>query len=227
MVLSENQKFDYKLIKPHRKRLKMTQDDLADWMGVTRYSIINYEGGKTIPPNSINKLRLFLEAETKDELYDTHFDSFGNEYSNLPTGEYLINVPYIPISSYSQYISTFEFGELKLGHIVSDIDSGLYVAFQVENEAMDDGSRKSLTKGDIAIAKEIDKDKINVDDCCSDVWVIIIENNILFREVEQFIEGENCVIFKALNPSLNDSDFRIELSSIKKIYQVIKRITNF
>lgn len=225
MKNSENQEFDYTNIKRQRKLLRMTQDDLADWMGVSRFTIMNYEKGK-FPEDAIPKLKIFLAAKSKEELYGSLVDEYGVEYNTLPSGDYLINVPFVPTSSYNHYASTFELGDLKLNHIVRDINAGVYVAFEVDNEAMDDGSRKSLTKGDIAIAKEIDIDKLNVEKNSSCVWVIIVGNEILFRKADRTIDGENCVLFKALNPSLNYADFRLELSNIKKIYQVIERRTN-
>ncbi|NDV68555.1 helix-turn-helix transcriptional regulator [Dysgonomonas sp. 25] len=218
--------FDFKRIKQHRKFLGITQDELAEWLNAGRTTIIRYEKGR-IPIEAMPKITRFLDVKTKEELYGVLVDDFGLEYKTLSNGEYQISIPYIPISSYQQYANTFELGDLQLGYVVDNINTGLYVAFEVKGEAMDNGSRRSLTKGDIAIAKELDKDNLQMDEINGEIWVVILEGDILFRKVEKFVRKDNKIVFRALNPSKEYADFSLNLAEIKKLYRVIERRTNF
>jgi len=223
----DNESFDRKLIKQHRRVLGMTQDDLAEWMGESRSTIQRIENSDiTISTENKKKLNHFLKIQSKEELYGTLTDNYGVEYNSLPTGNYLITIPYIPISNYNDFACKLDLGELKVNHIVDSINSGFYIAIQVNGEAMDDGSRISLRKGDIAVCMELDKEHIDIDENTANIWVVIFENKIWFRKAENTFEKE-CVLLKAINPSISFADLELEIESITKIYKVIQRQTNF
>lgn len=226
-VVVDSEDFDYKKIKLQRKKFGMTQDDLAKWMNVSRHTVMDCEKNKNISRASMNKLISFLDAKTKEELCGSLVDSFGMEYKTMPMGGYLMNIPYIPVSYQKEYALTFNSGNLKICHIVNDINSGLYVAFEVRDGAMDDGdSRLSLKRGDIAITKEIDKESIEANKDTPNIYVIILDNNVFFRKVDN-LEGENKVICSSLNPSREYSNFALDVSEITKIYKIVQRRTNF
>lgn len=226
MEYTDCEVFNCKKIKHHRKLLGITQDELAKWMGLGRTTIIKYEKGDVIPSDSLKKLNLFFEIRNKAELFDYQYDKCGMEYKAVSTGEYLMRIPYIPTSFYEHYINNSDTGNLRVNHFIHMIDSGIYIAFEVKGEAMDDGSRVSLKMGDIVITQEMDKDNLKVEKDDSNVWAILVGKEILFRKAERFID-EDKILFKALNPSLEYSDFTLKISDIKKIYKVIQRRTNF
>ncbi len=221
---------DYgKSIKQKRKELGISQQEVADWLGLHRVTLGNYENKQhNISEVKLKKIEQFLNLKTAYEFYGTfRLDSFGMEYKALSNGEYLLNVPYIPVSLYDEYAATLEGGNFKLNHLIDQIDKGVYIAFEVKGEAMDNGSRLGLTKGDIAVAKEVDKNSIEMDKTAANIWVIILEDDILFRKMERVIKDESKILFKALNPSREFADFSLNISEIKKIYQVTQRRTNY
>lgn len=224
---TDNETLDYILIKRHRKRLRITQDELASWMGLQRMSIGRYEKGEPIPPESTKKLLRFLKAETKEELYGNPTDDYGMEYKKLTEGNYILNIPYIPVRQYSYFLDTFELGKTYISIVFDRINSGVYTAFEVRGEAMDDNSRHSLSTGDVAVAKEVKIEELSQEVNPKDFWVIIIENDILIRRIERYIQDENRVACKAINSSLEYADFSLNVSDIKRIYQVTQRITKF
>lgn len=227
MYKNDYGKFDYSRIEEHRKKLNITQEELADWMGVSRITIIKYEQGKSISKSSFIKLISFLNTDTKEELYGNPTDDYGMEYLKLSEGNYILDIPYITVSMYNKFLKSFVFGEPKICLVSDRINSGTFVAFEVRGDAMDDNTRNSLSLGDIAVAKEMNKEVLSGEINPADLWVIIIENDILIRKIEGYIQGENRVACKAINSSLEYADFSLNVSEIRKIYKVTQRITKF
>ncbi|PXV66917.1 hypothetical protein CLV62_104178 [Dysgonomonas alginatilytica] len=224
---TDNETLDYTLIKRHRKRLRITQDELASWMGLQRMSIVRYERGEPIPPESKKKLLYFLNTETQEELYGNPTDDYGMEYQKLSGGNYILKIPFTPVCQYSYLLDTFDLGDTQISIVFDRINSGAYAAFEVRGEAMDDNSRYSLSNGDIAISKEVKIEDLSEEINPKDFWVILIENDILIRKIKGYNQNENSIVFKANNPSIEYADFSLNVSDIKRIYQVTQRITKF
>lgn len=66
-------------IKKYRKKMKLTQEGLADKLGVTKRTIINYEKGELIPESKvklfhhlINDVNFTSELKEPDDVYETN-----------------------------------------------------------------------------------------------------------------------------------------------------------
>ena len=53
-----------KILKQKRKQLGLTQDSLAELLGVTRNTIINYENGGVIPISSENPAKILANHKS-------------------------------------------------------------------------------------------------------------------------------------------------------------------
>lgn len=63
-------------IKKEREKLKMTQEEFADLLGVTRKTIVNYEGGSNIPESKEKIFTRILSNYTQPEINHETNDSY-------------------------------------------------------------------------------------------------------------------------------------------------------
>lgn len=75
-------------IKKIRKNLGLTQEELANKLGVDRRTVINYEKGTLIPESKV-KLLHFISNNSIESLEDDKKEVSNTEYKNTPKG-----VPY-------------------------------------------------------------------------------------------------------------------------------------
>lgn len=221
---------DYKLgelIKLQRKRLHIKATEFAVWLKVDRDTVRNYENGTTIPRGLIlDKINRFLKMKSKEELTDDVLkDDYGMEYEKISDCEFSIKIPRITIQDYKNFIDSFECGKSKLSLIFDEINSGFYLAFEVKEEVINYNNIQSLNVGDIAIAKEVRIEELNRDIEPTELWIIILDNDILFRNIESYNPKENKVEIKALNSSFDKMDLSLNISEIKRLFQVKQRIT--
>lgn len=223
----ELKSFNYKDIAIHRKRLRIDQTQLANYLNLTKRTISKYETGHPVPEKVIRQLIEVFKMETWSETSDECFDGCGMEYSKLGDNCFSMKVPIVKAESRIDFIHDYKTSDLSVSFLTNKINDGFYVAFEIIEMSMDDNSRRSLSKGDIAITKEVDKNSFKRLKDWSDLWVIILGEEILCKKVQEFKPVSNEVIFCSLNPSKEFGSFSADLKSITKIYQVKQRITNF
>lgn len=216
-----------KRLKYQRKKLHIKTTEFAVWLKVDRDTIRNYENGTTTPRGLVlEKINRFLEMKSKEELTDDVLkDDYGMEYEKISDREYSIKIPRITIQDYKDFIQSFECGKSKLSLIFDEINSGFYLAFEVKEEVKNNNNNQSLNVGDIAIAREVDIDELKKDIEPTEIWILILENDILFRKIGGYSKKENKVEIKALNPSFDKMDLSLNISEIKRLFQVKQRIT--
>jgi SOS-response transcriptional repressor LexA len=105
---------------------------------------------------------------------------------------------------------------------VDEVHHGLYYAFKVEGDSMDDGSRKSFAAGDMVLVRELPRDEwfphLRIKDW--PFWVIVFDNNVRVKQI--IAQDENSITLHSLNPSPEFCDFTIPLSRITRLFNVVK-----
>lgn len=222
--------------KKHRKSLGLSQQALADKIGVDRRTIINYEKGGKIP-ESIVKLIHYMRSE-KDSLSDTipgptHeyiTNAAGSKILELPDGTYDIIVKNLPFNAYANYLATLEKGgvlkDLKTTTFnIEKHEKGNYLAFTVKGESMDGGSINDTPNGAKVLGLEypIDNWKKGFRESKYG-YIILCDHNIFHKDIIDFDLKTNEITVHSRNTNPEYSDFKLKLCHIKKVFKVIKRM---
>lgn len=99
---------------------------------------------------------------------------------------------------------------------------GKYIAFKVDGDSMDDGTRKSFQRGDIILVRELDKidwmPKLHISDW--PYWVVCWGNCIRLKQIVE--QDGNTITLHSLNPSPEYTDFQLNLANIQRLFNVIE-----
>ena len=217
---------------------------------ITKGTIGNYVEGKTNPNKSnISILASYFKVNEEwlasgtgemdradrvrgEEPYLT--TKAGVKYYEMSNGRYRMRVPFIPVKAYAKYVDEFRDAEF-FGHeyeefdfIVDKIGHGRYFAFEIKGDSMDDDTKRSLSNGDIVLARELSKEhwrsKLHTDDYPN--WIIVMNNTILCKQIiKQDIE--NCTIMcHSLNPSPEYADFELKMEDIRQLCNIVQRVSS-
>ena len=93
---------------------------------------------------------------------------------------------------------------------------------------MDDDSKRSLSNGDIVLARELNREhwreKLHVSDYPN--WIVILNNTILCKQIiNHNLEG-GTIICHSLNPSPEYSDFKLNLNDVVQLYNIVQRVSS-
>lgn len=217
---------------------------------ITKGTIANYLEGKTTPNKSnvsllasyfnVNEAWLLngegqIRASVKNKGEEPYLiTKSGVKYYEMANGKYRMRVPFIPAKAYAKYIDEFcdaefvgeEFEEFDF--IVDKIGHGRYFAFEIKGDSMDDDSKRSLSNGDIVLARELGHEhwinKLHTEDFPN--WIIVLDNTILCKQIiDQDIEKGN-IICHSLNPSPEYADFELKLDNVSQLLNIIQKVSS-
>lgn len=163
------------------------------------------------------------------EPYTTN--SFGVKYRKREDGQLLIQVPIIPYSALGSPSDEFTppiLDEDEYETEVFEVDRighGKYYAFRVDGDSMDDGTRRSFARGDVILARELDKAewmphlRINR----WRFWVVAFGNNIRLKEIVAQDDATGDITLHSLNPSPEYTDFTLHLADVYRLFNVIRK----
>mgnify|MGYP003623393840 CR=1 FL=1 len=217
---------------------------------ITKGTIGNYLEGKT-NPNKSNISILASYFKVNDEWLASgegemnKIGKAGNEepylttkagvkYYEMTNGKYRMRVPFIPIKAYAKYVDELRDAEFygneyeEFDFIVDKIGHGRYFAFEIKGDSMDDDSKRSLSNGDIVLARELSaehwRNKLHTEDYPN--WIIVLNNTILCKQIiSQNIES--CTIMcHSLNPSPEYADFELKLGDVRQLCNIVQRVSS-
>lgn len=217
---------------------------------ITKGTIANYLEGKTSPNRSnvsilanyfrVNEIWL-LDGEGKmnhlgktkeDEPYLT--TKSGVKYYEMSNGKYRMRVPFIPVKAYAKYIDESRDAEFigdefeEFDFIVDKIGHGRYFAFEIKGDSMDNDTKRSLSNGDIVLARELGlehwRNKLHTDDFPN--WIIVLDNTILCKQILEQDLDKGLIICHSLNPSPEYSDFELKLDNVCQLLNIIQRVSS-
>lgn len=210
------------LIKQYRLELGMTQKELAEAIGATRLSIVKYERGEPISRRYKEALELLFKEKS-----NSLTDKYGMRYQPMPCGRYKVDVPFISMHLINTFIKTGSIDDSSLCFLKKQIDDGKYFAFEIDNNSMNNNSRYSLALNDIVLTKQIDIDNFHHEYDNKDLWIIILSDSFMCKQIVKVNKSSKEILCHSLNPSPEYSDFSIKLDSIKKIYKIVQRTANW
>ena len=227
-------------IRQNREKLGLTQKELADLIGASRETIINYEKGRPIPKSKSEILHKVLEPQGIDYLSVVHnnvkplsedFENKnGNKFIELPNGQYYMLMPLAEFKIQAGFLSSYQDTDFLMdlgqhGILVDKPLQGRYVAFRVNGDSMDDGSNHAITRNSIVSTRELQRhhwvDKLRFRDF--PYWVIYTTQSKmpLLKEIVEHNTEEGYITCHSLNDSPEFTDFKLHLNDIQALFYVI------
>lgn len=227
-------------IKQRREQLGLTQKELADRIGSSRETIINYEKGRPIPKSKSEILHKVLDPDavfnkivSNEEIVkasDNFENKNGNKFIELPNGQYYMLMPLAEFKIQAGFLSNYQDAEFLMdlsqhGILVDKPVQGRYVAFRVNGDSMDDGTSNAITRNSVVSTRELQRHlwegKLRFRDF--PYWVIYTTQSKmpLLKEIVEHNTQEGYIMCHSLNDSPEFTDFKLHLNDIQALFYVI------
>lgn len=217
---------------------------------ITKGTIGNYLEGKTNPNKAnVSILASFFKvnedwllsgeghierSDKKKESEPFLITKAGVKYYEMSNGKFRMRVPFIPVKAYAKYMDEFRDAEFfgneyeEFDFIVDKIGHGGYYAFEIKGDSMDDDTKRSLSNGDIVLARELSKEhwreKLRTADFPN--WIIVLDNTILCKQIIAQ-DLERCTITcHSLNASPEYADFELNLNDVRQLCNIVQRVSS-
>lgn len=227
-------------IRERREKLGLTQKELADMIGSSRETVINYEKGRPIPKSKLDILHRVLEegsayakpikGQEVVKIGDNFENKNGNQFIELPNGQFYMLMPLAEFKIQAGFLSNYQDAEFLMdlsqhGILVDKPVQGRYVAFRVNGDSMDDGSSNAITRNSIVSTRELQRhlweSKLRFKDF--PYWVIYTTQSKLplLKEITDHNVAEGYIVCHSLNDSPEFSDFKLSMNDIQALFYVI------
>lgn len=153
------------------------------------------------------------------------------EFRLVGDGQYMIICPLVEQSTYTGYVAGWAdpvyLEELPLHSIVLSKPSiGVYRAFTVRGDSMDNGLRGSFAAGDILTARKLQhkywRGKLHIHKY--KYFVPVTVDGIQIKEITDHRVDEGIIVCHSLNPDKETyPDFELSLADVREIYYVKAR----
>ena len=220
-----------------------SQEKLAEILGVHKNTVYNYENSDFIDPKKAAKIKKGIDefvTNNEDtnhkitnlnnikvndplEVYKT---SSGNIISELPDGTFEIVVPFVPVQAQANYLSEAydidyfkSYKEQKFR--VAMRGNGNYLAWQIKNDSMDDGSEDGIKDGDIVLAREVSRQywRSKLHYHSFRFWIIVTTDDVLCKEIISHNVEQGIITAHSLNPDYKNQD--IHLNDVRQLFNII------
>ncbi|MCR5863049.1 helix-turn-helix domain-containing protein [Flavobacterium sp. J372] len=227
-------------IRERREKLGLTQKELADMIGSSRETVINYEKGRPIPKSKLDILKRVLAEDSEYakpikgqevvKIGDNFENKNGNQFIELPNGQFYMLMPLAEFKIQAGFLSNYQDVDFLMdlsqhGILVDKPVQGRYVAFRVNGDSMDDGSSNAITRNSIVSTRELQRHlwegKLRFKDF--PYWVIYTTQSKmpLLKEITEHNVEEGYIVCHSLNDSPEFSDFRLHMNDIQALFYVI------
>jgi phage repressor protein C with HTH and peptisase S24 domain len=206
--------------------LKIKQSTLSGWKS---RGIADYEAIFTIcEEKSISIDSIIHEISQIENIVNEPSEKFiKDELIKIELGTGIMRVPLVSQYAYAGYLggySDVEFMESlpTIPFIIDREYKGVYMAFEVRGDSMDDGSRNSYIAGDILLSRQVQQthwqNKLHINR-----WDFIIvhkTDGILLKKIISHIPTTGDIIAHSLNPDYDD--IQLNLSDVVQLFNVVK-----
>lgn len=229
-------------IKENRKKIGLTQEELAKSLGVSSRTILNWEQGGVIPKSKTELLRVFFETKLKEienansvSVKAPHeFEYIENKNSNkfmkLENGQYLMTMPLAEFNIQAGLLDHYqdiEFTKNMAKHsiIVDEPAKGRYLAFRVKGDSMDSGTSNGILPDSIVSTRELQRhlwrDKLRFKDF--PYWVIYTTESRmpLLKEITEHNLENATIKCHSLNKDPGYNDFELSLNDVQALFYVV------
>lgn len=218
-------------IKAFRKANKISQGELADYIGVTQSYIslvekgvnnLSFEAMKKIASNDKGWDTSFLIEKVPDEVLKKAEEEWrarqeGEEVIDIPevSGENRYTIPLLPLSAQGGSLNDFvtSVHDYQCEKVISPI-SGAQMAITVSGDSM----APEFPNGSQVLVKKIDE-KIFIE--WGRVYVLDTANGVVIKELEPSTKGDEYIKCVSLNEDPRYAPFDVCLDSVYGIYRVM------
>lgn len=229
-------------LKRFRKLNKMTQVQAALYFGCEQSFISLIETGRSkVPEAFISKILSDSDVDSsmlkKTEDIENEELPFittksGIKYYKLSDNRFRMRVPFVQIHAYAKYVderqdASYWTPEEEYEFLVDKIHHGNYMAFEIKGDSMDDDSKRSLSNGDIVLARQLNQslweNKLHTSSYPN--WIIVLDNTILCKRIADHNVETGEILCKSLNPSPEYGDFTLNLNNVRQLFNIVQRVS--
>ncbi|MGI9551205.1 MAG: XRE family transcriptional regulator [Aurantibacter sp.] len=232
------------ILKQLRRKKNISQTELAQTIGVSLRTIQLYEKkDANIPIKNLTKIAQYFDLSIAELYSQERVNELGATYEALDSqvkrghiihklgpGKYLISAPLVMTSHYGRYLNKYDdnlfIGSLpKIGFVIDQVSVGKYIAFEISNDSMDDGTIEGIPSKSVVLSKQLSTSKlaVTIRDDPKTLWIINHNDSIMCKKIIAFDKKNNIIRCRSLNNSPEYSDFEIRIDEVKEFYRVIKR----
>ena len=156
----------------------------------------------------------------------------GTRFYEREDGQIVMKIPIVPIAAlgspedeFAELIADTDSDGDTVTMVVDGVHHGRYVAFRIEGDSMDDGTRDSFARKDIVAVRELARDKWlpKLHYGKWPFWVVVFGNNVRIKQIVDQDDTGN-ITFHSLNPSPEYTDFTLRIDEIRRLFNVVKHI---
>lgn len=201
-------------IKKRREELGLSQLELANKIGVSRNTIINYEKGGVIPESKRQILESVLSGSEKTDAVPME-------------NPFILMIPLVSQYAYAGYLTGFSDREYmdslpKIPIIADHQLKGDYTGFEVRGDSMDNDSSESIREGDRLICRFIKKElwqyKLHINK-----WNFVIvhkTDGVLVKRITDHDVDLSTITIHSLNPEYPDKT--LSLNEVSQLFNVVE-----
>lgn len=232
--------------KRYLERNRIPKTKAAKDLKISRQSLYQWFESNELERSTVNKiLTTYNETEEKifgiisstlnstQKTYNIELVDKGNTFINIGNNQYLVIIPLIEGSEHKTYPQKFTdekyLSELpKHALVVNQLNDQRFTAFSVIGNSMDDGSKESITEGDIVTGREIQQSlwtsRFHIHKFKD--YIIVHKERILIKRIIAHDVDAGIITCKSLSPDKNIyPDFDIKLEEVSQIFNVVS-VTN-
>lgn len=227
-------------IKTIRKLKKLSQEDLANKIGVQKQHISGWETNKYQPnKENLDKLATALGVKLTD-LYNyseekhTSVSDIALTYEAVQKNREVVAIRVVEAKAQAGYLRGYADPEymdtLPQIYVSREFErGGNYVAFTVNGDSMDDGTKRSLCQGDVVVGKELQKhywsSKLHFNRV---LFIIVHRDGVLFKQITAHDVATGEITCHSFNPHYEDFTLNLkEVSQLFYIKKIAERNINF
>lgn len=237
-------------LKHKREAWGLKQEELAAAIHKTRLTVNRWENGNKIPPGAQKLLEMFFndtsnnpkkikndtQVSIKKHLWhggDTpngFQTKAGSRYEELANGKYKVTVPFVPVKAQARYVAEYTDAEFisdleDMTFIVDRVGNGKYLAFEIQNDSMDDNTKNSIPDGAVVLARELGRQhwtsKFRTNQY--PFWIIVHKTTILCKEIVNHDVEKGIITCHSLNESPEYQDFDLKLDDVHQLFNIVKK----
>lgn len=172
----------------------------------------------------------YVNSLTVDQPLELFQTKAGSQYEELPNGKYKLTVPFVPVKAQARYVYDYTDAEFisdlqDMTFIVDRVGNGKYLAFEIQNDSMDDNTKESIPDGAVVLARELGRQhwKSKFRTTQYPYWIIVHKSTVLCKEITHHDVEKGIITCHSLNDSPEYPDFELHLDDVRQLFNIIKK----
>ncbi|QHV96332.1 XRE family transcriptional regulator [Spirosoma endbachense] len=161
---------------------------------------------------------------------DVTTSASGMEFRELDNGMVLMTIPLVDEFAYASYPHGWKDREYlielpRYSIVLPKREKGIFRAFEVRGDSMDDGSRFSIGYGDVAVGRKIESDYWDVKLYTNGGtdYIIVTHDGVVIKRITKHNTKEGIITCSSINPDkVEYPDYEIRLTEVYELYKIRK-----